>query len=467
MPKKRNNDSEGQSELLKSWLDISALRPEELKLARLLFDEVTELPTVPLLFGEIERVLKERGQLGILCVNVVKYSSVEEIYGWKIFDEIVKRVADALVEVKSEHLREEDILSEVMISGNAFVVLISPPRKKEWVEMVDLDRIRIRLYDVLNAKLKGTLDESLYQKFGCYIGCSVIDYEPLSRLERTVYKGLEEALQDSSLQEAKDAEHRTQELRNIIRTRSVHTVYQPIVDLKEGKTIGFEALSRGPQGEFEFPEKLFKVAYESDLVWRLERLCREQAFANAKDLEANQLLFVNVDPDAIHDPQFRSDETAKKLAVIDLEPDRIVLELTERTAIKDFTIFRHTLEIFRGLGYKIAVDDVGAGYAALQSIAEVQPDYVKIDMSLIRDCDSEMVKQELANTILNFAKRVGIDAIAEGVETQEELHTLRDLGLRYSQGFLFGIPQATLRAGTVEFTKLPRSPRRKIKKPAV
>lgn len=430
-----------KSGLLKSWLDVGTLEARDSKLASLLFDRVTDLPTVPLLLGEIKKTLEERGQLGLLYVNIVKYSFIEEIYGWKMFDEIIRRVANCLIEIKQTQLRKEDVLCEVMISGNAFVVVASPPRTKEWIELADLDKIRQRIYKSLEQRLKSSLEPSIYQKFGCYIGCTIMDYEPAARLERQVYRALEDALYDSSVQEAHDAEVRTDKLRDIIRRRAVYTVYQPIVDLRTERVIGYEALSRGPEGEFERPDKLFKVAYEADLVWRLERLCREQAFKGSRGIDKNQLLFLNVDPDAINDPQFRSPDAIGKTAGSGLKPERIVLELTERTAIKDFTIFRHTLDIFRGLGYKVAIDDVGAGYAALQSIAEVKPDFIKVDMSLIRDTDADTIKQELVKTVVNFARGAKIKLIAEGVETAGELETLEKLGVKIAQGFFFAHPE--------------------------
>lgn len=442
-----------KSELLKSWLDVATLGAGDSKLARLLFDQVTDLPTVPLLFGEIKRILEEKGQLGLLYVNIVKYSSIEEIYGWKTFDDIVRHVANCLIKVKQTHLREEDILSEIMISGNAFVILASHPRTKEWVEFVDLDKVRQRIYKVLRKELQSTLDPSVYQKFGCYVGCTIMDYEPAARLERQVYRALEDALHDSNVQEASDAEARMNELKDIIRRRAIYTVYQPVVDLRTDKVIGYEALSRGPEGEFERPDKLFKVAYEADLVWRLERLCREQAFKGSRRISKDQILFLNVDPDAIHDPQFRGSDVISKVAGSSLKAERVVLELTERTAIKDFTVFRHTLDIFRGLGYKIAIDDVGAGYAALQSIAEVKPDFVKVDMSLVRDINADVMKQEVVKTIINFARRAKIKLIAEGVETAEELKTLKKLRVEIAQGFFFAYPGKAFPAVKFEFEK--------------
>ena len=110
----------------------------------------------------------------------------------------------------------------------------------------------------------------------------------------------------------------------------------------------------------------------------------------------------------------------------------------------DFTAFRKTLKHFQDQGFKLAIDDVGSAYSGLQSIAEVSPDFIKIDMSLIRDIHHRVLKRELLSTIFRFSKSTGILLIAEGVEVQEELDVLREIGIEYVQGFYFARPNAPL-----------------------
>lgn len=437
-------EKKGQKDLdiIESWLDLASLRREDSQLAPLLFDQVTELPTVPLLFSEMKKILDERSQLGLLYISVVQYSAIEQIYGWQTFDGIVKEIASCLLEIKNSYLREQDLIAEVMISGNAFVLLLSPPRSKEWIEYSDLNKLRKRVYSCLETVLQKKLSPSLFEKFGCYIGCSIMEDDPTIRFERMVYRSLDEAFTDATLEKERDTKKRSAQLKQIIRTKAVTAVYQPIIDLQKKKTIGYESLSRGPVGEFEDPEHLFKVAYDANTVWRLERLCREQAFQGiASVIKPDQLLFLNVDPDAIHDPHFRSPESIVKLTDSNLTPNRVVLELTERTAIKDFAVFRQTLNLFRSLGFLIAVDDVGSGYSGLQSIAEVHPDYIKVDMTLVRGVGKDTIKKDLVEAIYKFSEQIGVTLIAKGIETVEELQTIQKIGIRYAQGFLFAPPE--------------------------
>lgn len=428
-------------QLLESWLELSAKLEEQVDLKTVLFDRVTGLPTTPLLFPQIEAALAESRELAILCLNVVKYSRIEEIYGWQVFDEIMLHIAEALRELTGKGLRKSDTIAELMISGNAFVILLSPPREQERIRPSDLDNIQERVEAQVCDHLKKTVPAAVFQKFGCYLGSAIVFKQENVRLERLVYEALESALVASGEREKRHAQQRRAKLRQIIDDEEVHTLYHPVVRLADRQVIGYEALNRGPaDGEFERPDKLFKIAYDADLVIKLERLCRRKAFAGAERLPKGMKLFINMEPESVADPELRQIMSTTLLSDLDLTPTNMVLEITERSAILDFTVFRSTLEYLRALGFSVAIDDAGAGYASLQCIAEVDPDFLKLDMSLIRDIDADPIKQHLVQTLVMFGEKTGAKLVAEGIETMRELKTLIELGVEYGQGYLFAYP---------------------------
>jgi EAL domain-containing protein (putative c-di-GMP-specific phosphodiesterase class I) len=213
----------------------------------------------------------------------------------------------------------------------------------------------------------------------------------------------------------------------------VYIDFHPIVLAGSGEIFGYEALARGMPRNLRSPEVMFEVAAEADLVWELSRLCRARALAGAKELlRGEQLLFLNVDPHDFADPGF---------GVLDsIDPRRIVLEITERTAIKDYPKFRERLRSFRERGFRFAVDDAGSGYAGLGSIANLEPDFIKLDISLINSIDTNFIKQNLVETMVGFAKEQGAMVIAEGIERTEELDTVKRIGVPLVQGFLLHHP---------------------------
>ena len=178
---------------------------------------------------------------------------------------------------------------------------------------------------------------------------------------------------------------------------------------------------------------MIDVAAQADLVWELSRLCRARAIEGiATRLKADELLFINVDPLDFNDPAFNEMEIEN--------PERVVIEITERTAIKDYPKFRDRLKAFRDRGFRFAVDDAGSGYAGLGSIANLEPDFIKLDISLINSIDTNFIKQNLVEGMVRFANEHGAMVIAEGVERSEEFETVKALGVHLVQGFFLHKP---------------------------
>lgn len=257
-------------------------------------------------------------------------------------------------------------------------------------------------------------------------------YEALCDAQRTA-RGLLNAEQLSLLRE----------FRAILADRRMKSVFQPIVDFKNGGIMGWEALTRGPADSyFHSPAVIFDFAEETDQVFALERTCRENAISGAGKLAPGQKLFINIHPRTLVDPEFSPGETRMLLERYSINPEDVVLEITERHSVRDFTLFHRTLEHYRSQGYQVAVDDVGAGYSGLWSIAEIRPEFIKIDMNLVRSIDTDPVKRALMETFVGFADKIGCELISEGVETENELKALVDMGVHYGQGFYLARPAA-------------------------
>jgi EAL domain-containing protein (putative c-di-GMP-specific phosphodiesterase class I) len=409
-------------------------------LTGLLYDDLTDLPTVPLLMGRIRRLLRRSPRLGLLSISIMRNERSGQGPGWEGYEALVRHVAAGLRDIKRRSLRREDYLSEVMISGNAFVILLQAPRGEQEIAYADLDTVRQRVLGKLEGALRERLPPPAHGAFGLSIGCAILTHEASVRVERLVYSALESAFADAVRQRRRGHREAGRRLSAVIGGRAITTVYQPVVDLLERRVLGYEALTRVSDEAFPGTETLFQTAYEHDALWRLEQVCRETAIRGARGLPGDQLLFLNIEPDSFNDPALRSEATFNLLRDNRLHAGQVVLEMTEHVAVRDFAHFRQILNYFQFHGFRLAVDDVGSGYSGLKSIAEIRPDFIKIDMALIRDVHLQAIKQDLVATIVRFCSSSGITLIAEGVETLEELRVLRDLGVRYAQGFLFARP---------------------------
>lgn len=231
------------------------------------------------------------------------------------------------------------------------------------------------------------------------------------------------------------------ELEKILKAKDIKAVFQPIVSLVDGEIFGYEALSRGPQGSLlERPDVLFPAAEQFNKVWELEFLCRSKAFARANGLPKEKMLFVNVDPKIINDPRFQKGVTLDMLAHYKIDASNIIFEITEKNSIEDYKNFRKVLDNYTSQGYKIAIDDTGSGYSGLKLLAEIRPQFIKIDMDLVRNIDKDALKQGLIKAFYEFSVVADMKMIAEGIETIDELHTLINIGIPYGQGYLLQRP---------------------------
>lgn len=235
------------------------------------------------------------------------------------------------------------------------------------------------------------------------------------------------------------------ELIQILRDKSIRTVFQPIVDIKNAKILGYEALSRGPKGSIlEMPDQMFEAARNYDMVWDLELLCRSLAIKRACLMQLDKNLFLNVDPLIIRDPKFKEGITSEIIKANQLDPSDIIFEITEKTAVEDYRAFKEALNHYIKQGYKIAIDDTGAGYSGMLLITETKPQFIKLDMELVRDIDKDSFKQAMCKNLIGLSNITNMKLIAEGVENINELRTLVSLGVEYVQGYYLGRPSEQL-----------------------
>ncbi len=231
----------------------------------------------------------------------------------------------------------------------------------------------------------------------------------------------------------------------ILEGKKIRPVYQPIVSLKDGSIMGYEALSRIDLPDCSFhTEEMFRIAEATKHVWELEALCRRKSLKNAMSKPSGTKLFINVDPNVMEDEKFKSGTTCRYLQKYNLNPSDIVFEITERTSIENEDIFKQTINHYTAQNYQIAIDDFGAEYAGLNRICVLEPHYIKIDMAIIRNIHMDSIKKSLVKSFSIFCQNANIKLIAEGIETYGELSALVELGIDYGQGYYLKRPQPEL-----------------------
>lgn len=217
---------------------------------------------------------------------------------------------------------------------------------------------------------------------------------------------------------------------------SMWVAFQPIVEGRSRRTVGFEALMRSNEPTMPTPGAVLDAAERLGRIHDVGRTMRARTAAAFEGDTSDTLVFVNLHAaDLLDNDLFDPKAPLTKLA------SRVVLEITERAAIADISDARHRTAELRRRGFKIAIDDLGAGYAGLTSFATFEPEIVKLDMSLVRGIESSSVKRLIVGRIAGLCRDLQMRVVAEGIETTDELSCMIELGCEYLQGYLLGHPR--------------------------
>ncbi len=234
-----------------------------------------------------------------------------------------------------------------------------------------------------------------------------------------------------------DREYEWNETRRLIErvltNSQLAVALQPVVDLRDGRRIGVEALSRFPDSVGS-PATLFPAAASVGLGTELEELAATRALALAGLLEHDEFLSINLSP--------RTFRSAARLVgrFARIDPARLIFELTEHQAVEEYDDLRGSLSALRRQGIRLAIDDAGAGYASLFHIVQLEPDIIKIDRSLVHGAATDRARRSVIRGFVSLADDIGATVIGEGVEQLADLEVLRDLGVDAAQGYLLGRP---------------------------
>jgi EAL domain-containing protein (putative c-di-GMP-specific phosphodiesterase class I) len=234
------------------------------------------------------------------------------------------------------------------------------------------------------------------------------------------------------------------DLRRAVDRGQFHVHYQPVVSLESGRVVAVEALLRWqhPERGLVAPADFIPVAEETGLIgeigrWVLDQACRQcQAWRREHGDDAPQSVWVNLSVRQFADGDLAR-QVAQILRALDFDPKQLTLEVTEGLVIENVDVALRTLAELRALGVRIYMDDFGSGYSSLGYLDRLALDGIKIDRAFISQMSTGERPLQLVNTIVSLIRNLGFVPIAEGVETDEQLRLLRDMGCAFAQGFLF------------------------------
>lgn len=412
----------------------SKIRLQWLKYKSILICDLSHMETVNLAVEPIRSML-EKGPVGLLYLYFEGGEEIEEEYGWEVYDNLM----DYLTQNIKKWIREQGIesfLFKHFVRGDSFILFISESGEE------DLKKLGFFFRTGITESVKSRYGPKLAYALEPRFGYSFIFQQPILRIERLIERALREAIRKSENPYRNKRNYI--KIRELIEKEKLETYFQPIINLSYNSIFGYEALSRGTLPAFyRAPTLLFQIARESGCLIDLERLAVKKAIKSANSI-GKKRLFINTSSLYLQNLSREIRYILGWLKIENLTPNQVVFEITEKNAITNMSFFKASVKTLRKMGFSIAIDDVGTGYSSLEVLAQLQPQYLKYDRSLIIDIHKSHIKQELLKSLINFAKGIKSNIIVEGVEKKEELEVLRDFGIEFVQGYLFSKPSPSI-----------------------
>jgi diguanylate cyclase (GGDEF)-like protein len=386
--------------------------------------------------NEVTAILMRDRSLSCLLVDLSRLHRVELDLGVAHHSEIYDHAAEVLDRLRSSLLDPADLICRSGDGDGYFVILTPRPGQR-----IDLDGLAATVERAVEDGLAPMVAEVLREQPRITVGSARVLGNSLLRPERIAARLVTDAGAATRNARERKAHRDRSTLQDIILGDGLSSVYQPIVDLGSGDVFAYEALTRGPRGTaLESPATLFAIADEVDLTVELDRACFRGALRSALTLEPVHRLFVNLLPMSFYDAAFIEVEVGNLLSAAGLTPANIVFEITERLAIENFASFKRALGTYTRMGFGVAIDDVGTRHSNLETVMSLRPHFIKISDVLVRGIARSTVKREMLRSLRHIAETIDAVMIAEGIENFDDVAALRDLGLRYGQGYYMARP---------------------------
>ena len=405
--------------------------------ASVYYDEITGLPTLANVQVEVQRRLFDHSQLGILYVTLDGVHALEQQQGFEVVDEVFRVIGRRLSETRGQPHPQRGLRLRLeprqRVPRRALARLATAASSTKTICASSSGASKRSC----SASSRTRLESELLAHVELYVGYSRLGQSPKVRFRRALLEAIEDATRGIQ-QERSEIQHRLgAEFERVISESQITCVYQPIVSLGDYRVLGYELLARGPlQQRAPPPRRALRGRPRREPRLRARPALPPGGGARQRDT-ARQVSALH--QHGAHRPLLRA--RAATIAVqefIDATPEELrgqtVIEITENTVIDDFAHMRDVVDRLREQGFRIAIDDAGAGYSGLQTMVEIEPDFIKLDMSLTRNLDRSLVKQKLVGTMRDFCQQADIALVAEGIETQAQLDVLLDARHRLRPG---------------------------------
>ena len=422
-------------------------------LRNLVSDDSLALPSLRLIADGIRLELEKRGEVAILYVGLKRYGRLERVFGWQITSDVLDACSSILQEMVGTSLRKLDVLADFTLSDNAFIVVLSPPRRSKEISRDDLTAISRRVYERLQSMLLNDLAPGVFDRVHPFVTVAILQAGQDLTFEQSLQHGVASAMQAAEREWLLYDEELERTLADAIENHSLEPLFGPLVDVAARKVIGYHTAIRGPfYSPLRLPDVLDEVARRSALLSSYGIETRELAVTKAAGLGPEDLLVLSCEsvelPGAavLALSEFYSLNRA-------LVPQHVVFEMQVADLAAHAASALRVLGPVHEMGFPVCIAGVGSGLTAFELITRAQPDFLALDPVISVGATDDPTLMDIVQLVLRFAARIGARLIAPEVSDARQMKALRRVGVEVMSGEVFA--RADTRLPKVGPAKLP------------
>ena len=396
-------------------------------------------PSVYVLRNPIEQLIrktvKQGNEVVVISFFIPNKSQVVEQLGQEQFNLKRKRMKSIFKKCAVKHISDEQIVCLVDQYSDT-LSLVAKMKPNEACSVLIDNKINDIIAD-FQMEITALYPNSTVKLDYGYLFLNLNQHS----LEESFRSAFQNATIMADQREASEYNKLLFDINSIISSKKISILAQPIMEVSNGKINAWEFLTRGPKNTImESPLQLFSVAKQTNKLFALEMLILEKAFQLIKDSNCRERVFLNFTPTSLNNILLIKEVNRILDKFSTINPKNVVIEVTEQDSIDGLLNFEQNVKELRNLGFQIAVDDTGAGYASLHTISKIMPDIIKIDRSVIKNIDTDRVKESMLQGLLLVAKQTNSLVVAEGIERSEEVQVLTRNKVDLAQGYFYAKP---------------------------
>jgi EAL domain-containing protein (putative c-di-GMP-specific phosphodiesterase class I) len=419
-------------------------RQARTNLRNLVSDDSKTLPSLSVIADDIRLELERHGEVAILYVGLKRYGRLERVFGWQITSDVLDACSSILQEMVGTSLRKLDVLADFTLSDNAFIVVLSPPRRAKDISRDDLNAISRRVYERLQSMLLNDLAPGVFDRVHPFVTVAVLQADADLTFEQSLQSGVAAAMQAAEHEWLLYEDELERTLADAVENHSLEPLFEPICDVVERRVIGYHTAIRGPfYSPLRLPDVLDEVARRSALLSSYGIETRELAVTKAVGLGPEDLLVLSCE--SVELPAAAVYALSEFYSLNQaLVPQHVVFELQMADVAANAASALRVLGPLREMGFPVCIAGVGGHLTAFDLITRARPDYLAIDPVISVGATDDPTCMDIVQLLLRFAARIDCRLIAPEVGGARQLKALRRVGVELMSGEVFARPDTRL-----------------------